>query len=153
MFSQVIDAMIFIDPPSMQTIQNLGVYYETNKQFFSEKNNEQIGYDDNRGLYMFAVKGKIDITQLNEFQSCGSLRATQRYTLKFITDCNWTFWLMKKLQSLIFTNTYNIDDIVLLMDTITETRLRDNLFLTEFDIILSGSVNDCDYSQEQCCCT
>ena len=113
MFSQVIDAMYFYDNPSMQKIENLGVYYETNKQFFSEKNNEQIGYDDNRGLYMFAVQGKIDITQLNEFQSCGSLRATQRYTLKFITDCNWTFWLMKKLQSLIFTNTYNIDDIVL----------------------------------------
>jgi len=60
---------------------------------------------------------------------------------------------MKKFQSMIFTDTANIDDIVLLMDTITETRLRDNLFLTEFEIILSGSVNDCYYDQEQCCCT
>jgi len=152
MFNEVVSAMIFMDPPSMQEIKNYGVYYELNKKFYSEKNNEQIGYDDNRGLYMFAIRDKVDITQLNEFQSCGSLQVTQKYYLKFLTDCSWAFWLMKDLQGRIFAETAHIDGITMLMNTINETRLTESLLLTEIEVTFTGNVNDCSYSQEQCCC-
>lgn len=153
MFNEVIDAMIFFDNLTLQKINNLGVYYELNKKFYSEKNNEQIGYDDNRGLYMFAIRDKVDVTQLNEFQSCGSLQVTQKYYLKFLTDCSWAFWLMKDLQKKIFTSTANIDGITMLINTINETRLTESLLLTEIEVTFSGNVNDCDYLQLQCCCT
>lgn len=153
MFNEVIDAMYFFDNLTLQKINNLGVYYELNKKFYSEKNNEQIGYDDNRGLYMFAVRDKVDVTQLNEFQSCGSLQVTQKYYLKFLTDCSWAFWLMKDLQKKIFSSTANIDGITMLMNTINETRLTESLLLTEIEVTFSGNVNDCDYLQLQCCCT
>jgi hypothetical protein len=153
MFNEVIDAMYFFDNLTLQKINNLGVYYELNKKFYSEKNNEQIGYDDNRGLYMFAVRDKVDVTQLNEFQSCGSLQVTQKYYLKFLTDCSWAFWLMKDLQKKIFSSTANIDGITMLMNTINETRLTESLLLTEIEVTFSGNVNDCDYVQLQCCCT
>jgi hypothetical protein len=153
MFNEVVSGMTFIDNLTLQKINNLGVYYELNKKFYSEKNNEQIGYDDNRGLYMFAIRDKVDVTQLNEFQSCGSLQVTQKYYLKFLTDCSWAFWLMKDLQKKIFAETVNIDGITMLMNTINETRLTESLLLTEIEVTFTGNVNDCDYTQLQCCCT
>jgi len=153
MFNEVVSGMTFIVPSNGQEIKNLGVYYELNKKFYSEKNNEQIGYDDNRGLYMFALRDKVDITQLNEFQSCGSLQVTQKYYLKFLTDCSWAFWLIKNLQDRIFAETANIDGITMLMNSLNETRLTESLLLTEIEVTFTGNVNDCSYSQEQCCCT
>lgn len=138
-----------IDLITINNFDNYGVAYELNKVYYLY-DNTAIGFEDNRGNYFFALKGKTSIENSDNLTSCGD-STSQEYTFYFVTTCSSELFLYNQLNTATGLDTDNIDNVKITINSITETNVTSTLLVTEIQVTLKGNINDC-VVEVPCCC-
>lgn len=141
MFGKIINKIVF------DGFDNYGVYFEKDSKYFNEITQEQIGIEDNKGNYFFAVKSGVDYEQI----SCVQRKVTQEYKFIFVTNCSFSAWLLNQFFKLVLTNIDPISNSKFMIKSFEENYYTKNIITNEFIIEFSGDVNNCDL-EKPCCC-
>ena len=133
MFSKIIDKIAF------QNFDNYGVVFEKDGKYFSENTLNEVGIEDNKGNYFFAIKSEIDFEQIG----CAIKRLTQNYTFKFVTHKKSTNVILNNLMSLVLQDVDPISNTEFTLSTFFEEYVKENLLTNTFEIEFRGDLNDC----------
>lgn len=141
MFGKVIDKIIIED------FDNYGVVFEKDKRYYKEASLDEVGIEDNRGNYFFAIKSDADLEQI----SCDINRVNQIYLFKFVSQCSYTAWLLRAFLNIKLEDTDNINNPRFVISNFNEEYIKPNLIVNTFEFSLSGDFNNCAIDKPCCC--
>lgn len=135
---------------TIDKFSNKGVALEMDKKYYLISDNNEIGINDNMGNYFFSVKGKSTIDYEVDGTSCG-VSADQSYKLIFVSNCSKQLWIFAQLNLYSFPSTDNISSIIMTIESISESKVTNAIYVTEVEVSLRGDINNCQLVDECCC--
>jgi len=141
MFGKIIDKIVIED------FDNYGVVFERDGKYYNENTLEEIGIEDNKGNYFFAIKSQIDYEQYG----CSEKKVTQNYIFKFISQCSYTSWLLNQILNLTLVDIDPVSNASFIIKSFNEEYIKEKLITNTFDIDFFGDINDC-IIEKPCCC-
>jgi len=141
MFGKIIDKI------EIDGFDNYGVVFEKDSRYYKEKSLDEIGIEDGRKNYFFAIKSDADFEQIG----CDINKVNQKYIFKFITQCSYTAWLLRAFLDTKLQDTGSISNPKFTITNFQEEYIRTNLIVNTFEFSLFGDFNNCEI-EKPCCC-
>ena len=142
MFGEIIDKIVIED------FDNYGVVFEKDGRYYKEKSLDEVGIEDGKGNYFFAIKSDAEFEQI----SCDINKVNQKYIFKFITQCSYTAWLLRAFLDTKLEDTGSIINAKFIITNFEEEYIRTNLIVNTFEFTFFGDFNNCTIDKPICCC-
>jgi hypothetical protein len=141
MFGKIIDKI------EIDGFDNYGVVFEKDGRYYKEKSLDEVGIEDGRKNYFFAIKKEVEFEQL----SCDINKLNQDYTFKFVTQCSYSSWIIRQFLNVKLEDIESISNAKFTIGVFNEEYIRTNLIVNTIEFNFFGHFNNCEI-EKPCCC-